>query len=77
MPHGDVETFCEDGLWCNRVEGEGGILNTHSDKESAVLAGREEAGRRKVEHIIKKLDGTIGERNSHDNDPATSLADPE
>jgi hypothetical protein len=69
MPKGDVETFHEDNQWHNRIEGEGGIVSSHDDKDSAVSAGRKAAEERKVEHIIKNLDGTIGEKASHGNDP--------
>jgi hypothetical protein len=69
MPYGDIETFHEDGQWRNRVEGENRLLSTHGDKESAVNAGRDEARRREVEHIVKNLDGTIGEKNSYGRDP--------
>ena len=61
MPQGDVETFHEDGAWHNRIEGQGGLLNTHTDKTTAVEAGRAEARRRQA--------GTIGERNSYGHDP--------
>ena len=46
MPHGDVETFHEDGAWHNRIEGQGGLLNTHDGQGTAVEAGRAEARRR-------------------------------
>ena len=69
MPHGDIETFHEESQRHNRVEGEGGILNTHTDKTTAVEAGRGEARRREVEHIVKNTDGTIREKNSYGNDP--------
>lgn len=38
-------------------------------KDDAVKEGREQARQRRVEHIVKNLDGTIGERNSYGNDP--------
>ena len=70
MPAGDIETFHQDDTWHNRVEGQAG--NTHhayDTKDDAVEAGRKLAQDAKVEHIIKNLDGTIGERNSYGNDP--------
>lgn len=71
MPSGDVETLHKDGNWHNRIEGEsgGGVFGTHATKEPAVTEGRAEAQSRKVEHIIRNLDGTIGERNSYGHDP--------
>ena len=69
MPRGDVETVFRDGMWTNLVEGEGGTHRNFQTKEMAVEAGRELAKERRVEHIVKKQDGTIGERNSYGNDP--------
>ncbi|CAM5536348.1 DUF2188 domain-containing protein [Leifsonia shinshuensis] len=70
MPKGDVETYHADGEWKNRIEGETTkIGGTYGTKDEAVRAGRDEAQRRSVEHIIRNLDGTIGERNSYGNDP--------
>jgi hypothetical protein len=69
VPKGDIETFHEDGQWHNRVEGKGGLLGSYQDKREAEEAGRKAAHERQVEHIIKKLDGSIGEKTSHGNDP--------
>ncbi len=69
MPEGDVETFHVDGKWKNRIEGHQTLPGDFDAKAPAVEAGREEARDRRVEHIIRKLDGTIGERNSYGHDP--------
>ena len=69
MPKGDVETFYDNNMWGNRVEGEGPTGEFFGTKEPAVDAGRELAKARGVEHIIRNKDGTIGERNSYGNDP--------
>lgn len=71
MPRGDVETYHHrDGKWRNRIQGEDDVLSGDYDtREAAVEAGRDEARRRKVEHIIKKVDGTIGQKNSYGSDP--------
>ncbi|NLS11237.1 DUF2188 domain-containing protein [Nesterenkonia sp. MY13] len=70
MPRGDVETYHQDGQWHSRIEGEGSApFHTSETKFDEVGAGRDEARRRKVEHIIKNLDGTIGQRNSYGHDP--------
>lgn len=69
MPKGDVETFHRDGVWSNRIEGGQSLPGEHSTKQSAVEAGREVARERKVEHIIRNLDGEIGERNTYGHDP--------
>lgn len=69
MPKGDVETFHDNNMWGNRIEGEGPTGDFFENKEPAVAAGRELAKERGVEHIIHNLDGRIGERNSYGNDP--------
>jgi hypothetical protein len=72
VAQGDIETYNEDGTWKNRPQGNERASSTHDTKADAERAGREMAKERKVEHIIKKLDGTIGERNSYGNDPRKS-----
>lgn len=70
MPSGDVETYHHrDGKWRNRIQTGDVLSGDYDTKEAAVEAGREEARRRKVEHIIKKQDGTIGAKNSYGDDP--------
>jgi hypothetical protein len=69
MPHGDVETFHQDGAWHNRVEGSGTSALSFSTKAEAVETGRQEAMKNKVEHIIKNENGQISERNSYGHDP--------
>lgn len=69
MPAGDVETYHADGSWKNRIEGHGDLPATYDTREDAVAAGREEAKDRRAEHIIRKLDGTIGDRHTYGHDP--------
>ncbi|MEV7552955.1 DUF2188 domain-containing protein [Amycolatopsis sp. NPDC089917] len=66
---GDVETYCENGQWKNKVEGGERATSTHGTKEEAVEAGREMAKERKVEHVIRNQDGTIAEKHSYGHDP--------
>ena len=70
MASGFVHTVHKDGSWSNKVEGDDGAVSTHATKVVAVAAGREEAMRRKTEHVIHNEDGSIAERNSYGNDPA-------
>lgn len=65
----NVETYHEDGAWKNRVQGNQRASNVHATKAEAQAAGRDMARDRGVEHIIKRMDGTIGEQNSYGNDP--------
>jgi uncharacterized protein DUF2188 len=69
MAAGDIETYHEDGQWKNKVQGNEQASSTHGTKDEAVAKGRDMAESAKVEHVIKNLDGTIGEKNSHGNDP--------
>ncbi|NRD57696.1 DUF2188 domain-containing protein [Corallococcus exiguus] len=56
--------------WVNQQGGE--IISTHRLKERAVEAGRSHAKEQETEHTIHKVNGTIGEKNSYGNDPASS-----
>ncbi len=69
MSKGDIETYYEDGKWKNRPQGNTRASNTHDTKAAAEPVGRQMAKNRRVEHVIKKKDGKIGERNSYGNDP--------
>jgi len=65
MAKGDIDTYYEDGQWKNRPQGNERASNTHGTKAEAQEAGREMAIERDVEHVVKKKDGTIGERNTY------------
>ena len=69
MPAGDIETYHINGKWRNRVEALGELPGAYATKEEAVRNGRDEARERKVEHLIRNLDGTIHERNTYGHDP--------
>lgn len=69
MATGDIETYYEQGHWKNKVEGSGQAAHVHSTKAQAETRGRQMAMNRKVEHVIKRQDGTIGEKNSYGSDP--------
>src|SRR2546423_1138776 len=58
VPHGDG--------WGNMREGGKRVFKIFGTKAEA--AGRNTAMREKVEHLIHKADGSIGERNSYGND---------
>lgn len=72
--NGDVETYHEDGQWKNKVEGNSRASNTHLTKDDATVEGRDMAIDRGVEHIIRNMDGRIGERNTYprSRDPRSS-----
>ena len=69
MPKGDIETYFEGGRWKNQVEGSSSAANSFDTKEEAQANGREIVWKRKVEHIIRKQDGSIGSRNTYGSDP--------
>lgn len=65
MAKGDIETYYDDGQWKNRPHGNSRASGVCDDKADAQDAGRDMAIDRGVEHFIKKMDGTIGERNTY------------
>jgi hypothetical protein len=69
MPVGDVETYHADGKWRNRIQAGDDLPGEYDVKETAVAVGHDEAVRRKVEHITRNLDGTIGERSNYGRNP--------
>lgn len=69
MAKGDIDTFHENGQWKNKPQGNQRASNVHETKAEAQAAGRKMAQERKVEHTVKKLDGTIGAKNSYGSDP--------
>lgn len=72
MGKGDVSTYNEDGVWKSKVEGSTRAAHTGGTKAEQQAVGRKMAQDRKVEHTVRKLDGTIGEKNSYGNDPEAS-----
>jgi hypothetical protein len=72
VPEGSIETYFEDNVWKNKVEGNLIEHNSHERKTTAVLVGRDMARAREVDHIIKNEDGTISERHSYGKDPGDS-----
>ena len=70
MTEGFVHTVNKNGIWVNKIEGEDEPLAAvMPTKQVAVAAGRDEAIRRKTEHVIHDEDGKIGERNSYGSNP--------
>ncbi|PGH44414.1 hypothetical protein COO58_08210 [Micromonospora sp. WMMA1996] len=65
MAKGDIDTYQQDGQWKNRPESNERASSRHDTKAEAEAAGREMAAERGTEHVIKKQDGTIGEKNTY------------
>jgi hypothetical protein len=68
MANGDIETYNEDGQWYSRVEGSSRAAHVGGTKAERQAVGRAMAVERQVEQAVKKLDGTIGEKNSYGHD---------
>ncbi|MEJ7783726.1 MAG: DUF2188 domain-containing protein [Solirubrobacteraceae bacterium] len=64
-----IHTVKDGDQWINRTEGSDRGFAPAPTKAEAQAAGRESAQRRGVEHVIHKVDGKIGEKNSYGNDP--------
>jgi hypothetical protein len=75
VPNGDVETYFEDGLWKNRIEGSPHAANTHETRSAAVHAGRQMADARRTEHVIRDAHGSTAQRNTYRDDVTRSAAD--
>ena len=71
MADGFVHTVYKNNRWINEIEGGGGFGGPESTKEVAVSAGRLRAKKDQTEHVIHNQDGTISERSSYGNDPAS------
>jgi hypothetical protein len=64
-----IHTVPHDDGWANRREGADRASGVFPTKDRAEQAGRDTAKRERVEHVIHRRDGKIGEKNSYGNDP--------
>ncbi len=64
-----IEVYHQDEQWHVRRQDERGPLSNHTKKDGAVDAGRAAAERESAELVIKNLDGTIAQKDSHGHDP--------
>ncbi|RAX48238.1 DUF2188 domain-containing protein [Arthrobacter sp. AQ5-05] len=69
MSKSGIETYNENGEWKSRRQGSSRPFAVGGTKAEQQAKGRAAATRDKTEHTIKKLDGTIGEKNSYGSDP--------
>jgi hypothetical protein len=65
---GDISTYHEDGQWKSKVEGSSRAAHTGGTKAEQEAVGRQMARERGVEHTIRRMDGTIGRKNSYGDD---------
>jgi hypothetical protein len=61
MAKGDVETYCENGLWSNRRIGidDPFAAPTFGSREEMIEHGRRDASLFRVSHVIRHEDGTV------------------
>ena len=71
MADGFIHTVFKNREWINETEGGSQNSGPFATKYVAVAQGRPGGGGAKTEHVIHNQDGTIGERNSYGNDPAS------
>lgn len=71
MTDGFVHTLYKRDEWVNEIEGGSEFGRAQQTKADAVATGRERAKADKTEHLIHNEDGTISERHSYGNDPAS------
>lgn len=64
-----IETYHEGDQWKSQREGSHRAFPVGGTKAEQSAKGKTAAKSDGVEHIIKKLDGTIGEKNSYGHDP--------
>lgn len=74
MGKGDIHTSKQGDRWINKAEGNQKASNSASSKAEAQATGRQMAIDRDVEHVVHKVDGQIGERNTYprSRDPRSS-----
>lgn len=60
-----VETYGVDDVWLNRVGRGDPLPGEHRTREAAIEIGRREARVRGVEHVVRRHDGTVTERNRY------------
>lgn len=69
MAEGFIHTVYRHGAWLNEIEGGTHLSAQYVTKAAAIDGGRVVAIKRKTEHVIHNLDGTIPERNLYGSDP--------
>ena len=65
----DIETYFDKGRWKNKVQGSSRAAHVHATRADALMMGRDMARKRRVEHVIRNKDGSIGEQDTERDDP--------
>lgn len=61
----NVETYWADGVWRNRVVGRYPLPGAYETQRAASETARTEARVRGVGHVIRRVDGSVAERNRY------------
>ena len=70
MAAGDIETFHQNGIWFNRIEGESRTLGVgYDEREDAIAAGLTAAVARQVEHTVKDDEGPSHDQAEYGTNP--------
>lgn len=64
-----IEIYHENGERKTKVQGSSRAVHVGGNKADQEKIGRQMARDRHTDHTIKRMDGTIGEKNSDGNDP--------
>ena len=67
-----IHTVYRKDQWVNVREGSDRAVSRADTKADAQAAGRQQAMKDKVEHVIHNKDGQIGQKSSYGNDPRRS-----
>ncbi|GAA4715149.1 hypothetical protein GCM10023349_38190 [Nocardioides conyzicola] len=60
-----METYYDGQAWHNRVRRRGPLPGTYRSREAACEVGRHEARVRGVDHVVRRPDGSVAERNRY------------
>ncbi len=60
-----IETFCAGGVWRNSIGGRVALPGEYRSREAAIEVARHEARVRGVEHVVRRADGSVSERNRY------------
>ena len=60
-----METYFDGEAWRNRVRRRDALPGTYRTQEAACEVGRAEARVRGVDHVVRRPDGSVAERNRY------------
>ena len=60
-----IETSCVDGVWRNFIGGDSSLPGEYASQEAAFEVARNEARVRGVAHVVRRVDGSVSQRNRY------------